>query len=202
MPAGSTSSDPADKITDSYDNMDGFGLDNRFRYDSPSFAGGFKVSASRFEEDDGWDVAVRYSGQAGGFQLVGAAAYGDTETLTQMNGSLSAFDGSSGLSVTVAAGSRSIAGAGAGDDPTFLYGKVGYQFNPFAVGTTALAVDYATSDVSGIDQTFTSIGILAVQNIDRISTELYAGLRTHAFDDNGVEADDIGGLMVGARVKF
>lgn len=190
---------PGGQIVDEYTNMDGFGLDDRFRYDSPSIGGVFKVSASRFEEDDGWDVAARYAGQVGGFQVAAAVGYGDTDSITQINGSLSAIDRSSGISVTVAGGSQNTGGV---DDPTFLYGKLGYQLDLFSFGTTALAADYATASIGTADETFTSIGVLAVQNIDRISTDLYAALRTHSFEENGNEADNIGGLMVGARVKF
>ncbi|MEQ1577904.1 MAG: porin, partial [Hyphomicrobium sp.] len=46
---------------------------NAVRYDSPTF-GGFSVSAS-WGEDDFWDVAARYAGEAGGFKLAVAAAY-------------------------------------------------------------------------------------------------------------------------------
>ncbi len=45
------------------------------RYDSPTFAG-FTVSAS-WAEDDFWEVAGRYAGEAGGFKLAAGIAYSE-----------------------------------------------------------------------------------------------------------------------------
>ena len=47
-----------------------------------------------------------------------------------------------------------------------------------------------------------SIGLVAVQNVDRIGTEVYAGLRNYDLDRGGADFDDVNGLLVGARVKF
>jgi hypothetical protein len=49
---------------------------NSVRYDSPVF-GGFSVSAS-WGEDDFWDVAARYAGEIGGFNVAVAAAYSES----------------------------------------------------------------------------------------------------------------------------
>ena len=46
---------------------------NGVRYDSPVFAG-FTVSAS-WGEDDVWEVALRYSGEFGGFKVLAGAGY-------------------------------------------------------------------------------------------------------------------------------
>ena len=66
-----------------------------------------------------------------------------------------------------------------------------------------MAVDYYYSedvDVNGDEST--SIGVVAVQNVDRIGTELYAGLRNHDLDRDGEDFDDVNALLVGARLKF
>ncbi len=95
-------------------------------------------------------------------------------------------------------GTRDLASR-SGDDPMFFYGKLGYLFQPFSIGKTALAVDYGmTDDLAAVGDEFATWGVFAVQNIDRVSTELYVGLRSHQLDRTGVSVDDI----AGARVKF
>ena len=55
---------------------------NGVRYDSPVFAG-FSVSAS-WGEDDDWEVATRYAGEAAGFKLAFGAGYSvNTDEQTQ-----------------------------------------------------------------------------------------------------------------------
>ena len=44
--------------------------------------------------------------------------------------------------------------------------------------------------------------MFAVQNTDRIATELYFGYRNHDLDRPGIAVDDINTALFGARVKF
>ena len=91
----------------------------------------------------------------------------------------------------------------AGDDPFTYYVKGGYQFQPFAFGKTALAVNYGiTDDLAADGDEFATWGIFAVQNVDKIATELYFGFRSHELDRAGVPIDDINVGVFGARVKF
>lgn len=63
---------PADGV--SGDNVPGEGdRKNLIKYETPSF-NGFTAAAS-WGEDDYWDVALRYSGEHGGFKLAAAAGY-------------------------------------------------------------------------------------------------------------------------------
>lgn len=191
-------------IGDTFNNLDGLSRDDRIRYDTPIISGA-KLSASAIA-DDRWDVALRYARELfGAHEFETAIAYAQVyDELLQFSGSASVLLGSMlpGASVTVAAGNRDFDDGGR-NDATFLYGKLGYQFAPFSLGDTAFAIDYYYGD--DIDQDgdeSTSIGLVAVQNVDRIGTELYAGVRNYDLDRGGADFDDVNGLLVGARVKF
>jgi hypothetical protein len=188
------------EIGEVFDNLDGAGRDDRIRYDTPNFSG-FKGAFSLFEEDDGWDLAARYANGFDGFKLAGAVAYVDTSSIEQFAGSASVlFD--MGLNVTGAVGARDVNQTGR-EDPFFWYLKLGYQFSPFKSGKTSLAIDFAQAkDVVANDDELTSIGIFAVQKVDRIGAEFYFGYRFHGLDVVGTDPEDINAVMIGTRIKF
>ncbi len=193
------------RINQAYSQFDGLSRRDRIRYDTPTFAG-FKASSS-FIQGDAWDVALRYSADypAVGTKVAAAIAYVEGAQRFDFNhlaGSFSALH-SSGLNLTFAAGTRDLDARATGDDPFTYYIKGGYQFKPFDFGKTALAVDYGeTDDLAANGDEFTTWGVFAVQNINRLGTELYAGYRNHDLDRPGVGVDDIDVVVGGARVKF
>ncbi|MGI9420479.1 MAG: porin [Geminicoccaceae bacterium] len=191
-------------IGDTFSNLDGLSRDDRLRYDTPVVSGA-KLSASAIA-DDRFDVALRYARELfGAHEFEAAVAYADVDDdFDQVNGSASVLLGSilPGASATFAAGNRDF-DEGGRNDASFVYGKLGYQFAPFSIGDTAVAVDYYYGeDIDADGDESTSIGLIAVQNVDRIGTELYAGLRNHQLDQDGTDFDDVNGVLVGARVKF
>jgi predicted porin len=99
---------------------------NLVKYDTPDFKG-FTASAS-WGEDDFWDIALRYSGEFGGFKVAAGIGYGEitdglqTKTVcasavpasataiaecNQFGGSVSVVHESSGLFVNFGAGQKS-----------------------------------------------------------------------------------------------
>ena len=190
-----------------FTNLDGFSRRDRIRYDTPSISG-FVLSGSIGTDSDEadeifYDVAANYSGSFGGIKVAGAVAYTFQEVggadEEGVNGSISALL-DSGFSLTLAGGTRDTENVD--DDPMFGYVKAGYQADWTSLGTTALAVDYTVSeDVLGIDDESTSYGLLAVQNIDKASTELYIGVRNFEIDGAG-DLDDVTAVLAGARFKF
>jgi hypothetical protein len=181
-------------------------MTDRLRYDSPKFYG-FQASTSLIQ-GDAWDVALRYSAnyEAIDTKVAAAIAYADGAQrfdLDQFNGSVSLLHGS-GLNLTFATGEQDLTGGNAFTrDPSFYCGKIGYQFNPFTIGMTALSVDYGyAEDVAATGDEFTSWGAFAVQNVDKVATELYFGFRNHDLERPGVAVDDINVAVMGARVKF
>ncbi len=193
------------RINQAYSQFDGLSRRDRIRYDTPTFAG-FKASSS-FIQGDAWDVALRYSADypAVGTKVAAAIAYVEGAQrfdFNQLAGSFSALH-SSGLNLTFAAGTRDLDARPTGDDPFTYYIKGGYQFKPFDFGKTAFAVDYGeTDDLAANGDEFTTWGVFAVQNINRLGTELYVGYRNHDLDRPGVSVDDIDVVVGGARVKF
>lgn len=194
-----------------FTNMDGLSRDDRIRYDTPNF-GGFKVSVSNAGRAKS-DVALRYSGGAGGLKIAAAVAYAvnmdnnpviaadGADVESQIAGSISLAHGS-GISLTLAGGTQTLLHPvfPALEDPTMYYVKVGYK-----MGDLALAIDYKVdNDVDGdTGDEGTAIGLLAVKKIGAAATELYAGARIYTFSDGALgDADDITAVLVGARVKF
>ncbi|MGI9501747.1 MAG: porin [Geminicoccaceae bacterium] len=191
-------------IGDTFSNLDGLSRDDRIRYDTPSFSGA-TLSASAIA-DDRFDIALSYERKLlGAHKFAAAIAYADVDDeFDQVSGSASILLGDivKGANFTFAAGSQD-SDVGGDNTATFVYGKIGYQFSPFTIGRTSLAIDYYYGD--DIDQDgdeSTSIGLLAVQNVDSVGTELFAGLRNFELDRKGEDFDDVDGLLVGARVKF
>ncbi len=184
-----------------FTNMDGLSRDDRIRYDTPRVMG-VRLSASHSAGDDS-DLALRYAGKLGPVKL--AAGFGFAhiaDSRNQYAGSVSVLH-ESGLNLTYAAGVQLLQTKGSGDSPDFWYLKLGYLFNPFSFGATALAVDYVeNSDIKVAGDYGSSYGFLAVQNVKKAGTEFYVGVRNYAYDQNGANFDDILAVMMGARIKF
>ncbi|MCI5130941.1 MAG: hypothetical protein D3904_05315 [Candidatus Electrothrix sp. EH2] len=193
-------------VKDVFDQMDGLSKKNRVRYDSPGL-GGFSLGLSSGEKEMA-DAALTYSGEfADGTRLKAVAAYSDPgKYYTQMNGSASVLFGF-GLSFTVAGGSRDLDEMPAGgDDPTFMYGKIGYKAKLFSVGSTACSFDYGVfSNIKNQDteEEGTGYGVQLVQKLSDYNTEIFAAYRNFELEDNtGADYEPISLAMLGARLKF
>lgn len=139
---------------------------NHVMYESPTL-GGFMLSAA-VAEDNFWDVALRYSGEFGGFRVAGGVGYSvDTEAPTFNSLPLLAFAGIpatdlkeykaalsvkhvlSGLFVTASAAKRDVGWSLAfgpigitAKDATFWHVMAGWEKNVFGVGQTTLYGEY------------------------------------------------------------
>lgn len=139
---------------------------NRVRYDSPTLAG--FVASAAWGEDDAWDIALRYAGEAGGFKFAAGVAYGQftdgTGSLSNDNvcaspglggecqeaevvtGSASIIHVSTGLFVTAGAARRefdNIEALGAADEENTWWGVRGGVSRKFnSLGKTAIYAEY------------------------------------------------------------
>lgn len=183
-----------------FSNLDGNSRIERIRYDTPTYKG-FTGSIS-LGQDDQEDVAVRYSGTHGDYRVSGALSYNTTNSRDRINGSVSALHNPTGISLTYATG-RDDLDSGA-PDPGFNYIKVGYQTDDLLPwGKTAFAIDYYDGGDIGIaGGNAESFALVAVQNIDRFDTEVYAGYRNYSFDAPGQTFQDLDGFLIGARFRF
>ena len=205
-----------------FNNYDGLSRVDRVRYDTPTFAG-FQLSTS-WTDDNEWDLALRFAQKFNGHKFAAAISYVDGErgqgfsSDYQVSGSASVLF-SNGFNLTFATGMQDDEGAGAAQRQTkFLYGKVGWVFNFFDWGHTAFAADiaYNRNERARGDESW-AYGVFAVQKIDWVGTELYAGVRLHELDHGGAvtqvggtnfttiatsDPDSVVAFMTGARIKF
>ncbi|OYQ35233.1 hypothetical protein CHU95_08360 [Niveispirillum lacus] len=184
-----------------FNNFDGLSRDDRIRYDTPTFGGGFMLSTS-FIEGGATDFAGRYTGKIGTTEVSGAIGYVDNDSRTgfdtQTNGSLS-VKFANGFNVTAAGGTRDIGPR----DSDFWYGKLGYLANVTGLGNSSFVVDYLVQKdlaIAGGDAKAWSVGY--VQTVDAFATDFYISYRNHSYDTRTTQYKDINGLISGARVRF
>lgn len=188
------------RVGGNFSNFDGNSRQERFRYDTPKFGGGFVVSASA-GEDDRNDIAVRYNNTFGDYRLGGAISYNEREGANRLNGSASVKHNPTGISLTFASGQDDLDTDPR--DPSFYYFKLGYQRDFFDFGSTALSVDYYNGDeISSLGSDSDSYGVQAVQKIDRYNLEIYAGYRNYSASSATESFQDIDAVLIGARYKF
>ena len=185
-----------------FDTQDGLGRDDRLRYDSPTIAGA-KLSTSWVDNDE-WDVAARYGRQFDGYEVALAASYWDASPTNQktgfgLSGSLKA---PFGTSFSASYSNEDLEAAGH-DDEQFRYLKLGHEMDLMDIGATAVSVDYAeTENLSASNRKGIFCRVAAVQNIDKLSTELYATVGRYEADIPAVQTADISIGGFGALVKF
>lgn len=192
-------------INDVMLNLDGIGRDDRLRYDTPAMAG-FTLAASTAQED-AWDIALRYANKyESGWKVKAALAYVDAKKIQDYDslvvGSVSVM-APMGINLTFASATAQLPSEAAGDDPMFWYGKLGYQARLTDLGKTSFSVDfgqYNDFDVQGDEaQTW---GVQVVQKVKVLSSEFYAGYRSHMLDRPGHDFEDINTFGTGVRMKF
>jgi hypothetical protein len=194
-------------VSNVFNQMDGLSKKNRVRYDTQNL-GGFSLGVSAGEKEM-VDGTLTYSGKfADGTKLKAAVAYSDPgKYYSQINGSASVLFGF-GLNLTVAGGSRDLDNMPAGgDDPTFMYGKIGYKFKDlFAIGSTALSFDYGVyENIKNQDAEEEGIayGVQLVQKLSDWNSELFASYRNFELEDNtSADYEPISVILAGVRIKF
>ncbi len=193
------------RVGNRFNQFDGLSRQDNVRYDSPRFAG-FTVSTS-VGDDGRWDVALRTRQDFGDFRFEAAAAHAnDNNDNWIRSSSASVLHKTSGISLTGTISGRDKDNSGLTSNSMFYYVKAGWQTKalvPF--GTTAFSIDYSRNeDTAANNDKSTSYGIAAVQNLDKVGTELYVGARKYKYNDQNplTNLDDIIAVLVGARVKF
>jgi hypothetical protein len=210
-----------------FNNMDGLGRRNRFRYDSPKFFGFWAQGG--LTSGNGGDASLWYADKLGPVKLAGAISYANPSTNNPVidqiiNGSISALW--NGFNLTLAAGvtewdDRQLRAEGKNprdyDDQELFYAKLGYRHEWFNLGETRLSIDYARNKnvldniaFRNKDSDADSVGLMFVQMIDKWATESYLGIRWHSLDDLTSTTDplaktdfnDVWAVMAGMRVKF
>ena len=192
------------KIKDVFVNLEG---DRRFRlrYDTPD-AAGFTLSVAtgdnQLTDDPGTytDAALRYRAHRGRLHLDGGIGYaltqipGEADTRAVM-GSVAVLDTTTGLNAALAAGQQL-------DEGGYVYVKLGWLADLVPAGQTALAAEYYASDDIGFDGNGRSWGLIALQRVDALSTDLYIGYRHYALTGATQDYRDAESLVVGTKWTF
>lgn len=185
---------------------------NGVRFDSSVFEG-FRLSASWAngedeDEDDVWDIAVRYANELGGFRVAAGVGYrvgtvvptigkfSGTETLS---GSASVMHIQTGLFLTAAAGRVTTDAPLPDFEVTSWHAQGGIERKWFGIGATTLFVEYGEVDIDGFGETPNLMGVGFVQAIDAAAMDLFINLRKIEVEDGGDDAM-LGSL--GARIRF
>jgi hypothetical protein len=175
------------------------------KYESAKFAG-FTVSASwndsLLSTTNGWDAALRYANEIGGFRLAAGIGHADNDAGTaRTSGSASAMHMATGLFLTAQAGRM--------DGGAKMWGATGgIERNFFGPGATSLFLEAFQGD--DVTATISPLGILgvgpiaelkvmgfgAVQNVSSLGLDVFA---TYRQVDVGTKADV---FFVGARISY
>ncbi len=180
----------------------------RLRYDTPVF-NGVMLSASygqnvlvEADENDYYEVAARWTGDLGEVAVRSAVGYQwiedpDGDTTERLAGSVSLVHEPSGLNLAVSAGNQV-------DGPNYYWVRAGWQTDAWAAGTTSLSIDYYDgSDFLSDGAKTENWGLYAVQDIDALSLNVYAGWRNFTYSDQlGNTYQDASGVLMGARWFF
>lgn len=187
---------------------------NLIRYDSPALQG-FQATASYSTADAGvagadtdlWEVALRYAGEFGGFQVVGGLGYSDGEGTTKQTymGAASVKHIASGIFVTGNYGHAEWDSpfAGSGEPEVDGYAvTAGIESKPVNLGKTVLYGEWGQLDGDwsifsapgvnfSLDAEATYYGGGIVQNIDAAAMQLFVSFRMYE-----AEADITGKMGV------
>ena len=114
----------------------------------------------------------------------------------------SAVAHSSGLNLTFSGGRANRKGVTTLDDPWGFFVKPGWQLQLSRLGKTNFSGHFGQAEeFQALEDEFTSWGVAAVQNIDKVSTELFAFFRQYDLDRTGADFEPINLGGIGARVK-
>lgn len=196
-------------IGDVFESLDGLSRKTRVRYDTPTFYG-FSLATS-YMTDYIYDFALHYLNTFPWFKIQGAVAYTSSHaSISSATGTMKGrqIDGSvsvllnSGFNVSYAAG-RFWTGTTGRQDPFFHFVKLGYIAKWFAMGSTALSVNYNFHRHFDVNtDRAKSYGAEMVQKLTRYNTELYANWQKFRLTRINDRYKPISMILVGARYKF
>ena len=180
----------------------------RVRYDTPIF-NGVMVSASygqnilsEGDDTDYYDVAIRWTGDIGDFEVRTALGYQwldnpNADDTRRLAGSATLVHTPTGLNLAVSAGQQV-------DGANYVYTRAGWRTDIIEAGTTSVSADYYYGrDFLSEGARTENYGLYAVQSIELTSIDLYAGWRRFTYSDQlGGTYQDADGVLVGARFFF
>jgi hypothetical protein len=192
------------RVNNSFDGARRF----RLRYDTPVFSGVMLSTSygrnvlNKDDNTDYYDVAFRWTGDIGDFAVRTAVGYQwldnpDGDNTRRLAGSATVFHTPTGLNLALSAGEE-IGGA------NYVWVRAGWRADLFDIGTTSLSADYYYGrDFLSDGARTENYGLYAVQSLDPVSIDLYAGWRHFTYSDElGGTYQDADGILIGARWFF
>ncbi|WP_299629117.1 porin [uncultured Tateyamaria sp.] len=190
-------------IDDAFSALDGLRR-FRVRYDSP-ILNGFQASAAygqevlrRGNDNDYYDVAFSYSGDTEPFTAEAKLTYEWVGSIEEnLVFSAAVLHKPTGLNAAFATGREQI-GPG-----RYAYLKLGIIRDIFAVGSTAVSVDYYDGrNIAFVGSASKAMSIGVVQKIDPWNMDLFLAHRTFALAGDAENFQDIDATLLGARWRF
>jgi hypothetical protein len=198
----STDSLSSIRVSDHFVDTERLLLVDRFRYDSPTLFGGFRLSGT-VAADARWDLALRYYPSHDDWSIRAAATYEHKpfrDVDDRVNLGVSARHNGTGLSLTVAAGRTE---AMDGRTGTGYVLKGGWLGTVTSFGSTAFSVDYGSaSDVIQEEDQAATFGVFAQQKWDAIGLDIYTGFRRYDVTRPDIELKPLNVLAVGVMFSF
>jgi len=198
----STDSLSSIQVSDHFVDTERLLLVDRFRYDSPTLLGGFRLSGT-VAADARWDLALRYYPWNDDWSIRAAVTYEHKpfrDVDDRVNLGLSARHNGSGLSLTVGVGR---AEATDGRTGTGYVVKGAWLGTLTSFGSTAFSLDYASSsDVIQEEDQAATFGIFAQQKWDSIGLDIYAGFRRYDVTRPDINLKPLNVLAFGVIYSF
>jgi len=191
-------------VRDVIGQSDGLGRSTRIRYDTPNVAG-FVASASH-EDNQAWDVALRYGGKFAGTKIKAAASWANDSTVELLSGGIG-LQHSSGIGVNYG---FEHANDETRSDTRFedffqQHGSLSYTGKFSEMGKSQLVYEYIHADnkTTNNDTAYShSVGFH--QKVDAAAMEIAVRYSHIHLDRDGqtFDNDDVNSLSIHTRVKF
>ncbi|MGM0440247.1 MAG: hypothetical protein ACQEP8_03930 [Chlamydiota bacterium] len=200
-----------------FSNMSGLGRKTRVGYESPSWK---NLSFGTSAIDDGdWDLALYYDNNHDleNFKVSGGVAYADNRQnngYRSLSGSVSAIHTPTMINLSIAGGTRNLTSnytdssgvvyASGRKNPHFFYSKLGWIYDYFKCGNTAISADfYRSRDFTADSDKNTSCSMGIVQHVPKVNLQAYLGARRYkTTDESDNHYEPIWAYMAGVRVAF
>jgi hypothetical protein len=177
-------------------------LVDRFRYDSPSFGGGYQLSGT-VAADARWDAALRYYPSNDDWTIRAAVTYQHKpfqDIDDRYDIGFAARHNATGLNINAG---LVVGEARDGRDAATYIVKAGWLTNLNSLGYTAFSADFASgSNARLADDESESIGIFVQQRLESVGLDLYGGFRRYEVERPDIDLRPMNILALGANFTF
>ena len=191
-------------VRDVIGQSDGLGRSTRIRYDTPNLAG-FVASASH-EDNQAWDVALRYSGKFAGTKIKAAGSFANDQTVEFLSAGM-ALQHSSGIGVGYGLehANNEARSDTSSEDFFQQHASLSYTGKFSEMGKSQLVYEYIHADnKTTANDTAYSHSVGFHQKVDAAAMEIAVRYSHITLDRDGTtfDNDSVSSLSLHTRVKF